>query len=125
MDITPRLESDALLIRNYGPAGFTVAETLHAGSILVTMDAVHPLAEGVSIETLDATALIQTLKDARTELVLLGGGKEMQNVPDALKASLRAAGIASEAMDTGAACRTYNVLMAEGRHVAAVLLSVA
>jgi len=46
----------------------------------------------------------------------------MSAVPTALRAALRAAGIILEAMDTGAACRTYNVLVGEERRVAAALL---
>ena len=45
-------------------------------------------------------------------------------VPEALRGLLRAAGIVLEPMDTGAACRTYNVLAAEGRRVAAALIAV-
>jgi uncharacterized protein len=41
-----------------------------------------------------------------------------------LRAALRAAGVVVEPMDTGAACRTYNVLMADGRRVAAALIAV-
>ncbi len=43
--------------------------------------------------------------------------------PPALRAALRAAGVALEAMDTGAACRTFNVLVAEERRVAAALIA--
>ena len=46
----------------------------------------------------------------------------MQLVPPALRPALREAGIVVDAMDTGAACRTYNVLLAEDRRVAAALL---
>jgi uncharacterized protein len=46
----------------------------------------------------------------------------MAPVAATLRASLKARGIALEAMETGAACRTYNVLLAEDRHVAAALL---
>jgi uncharacterized protein len=48
----------------------------------------------------------------------------MSPVPPALRAALRGAGIAVEPMDTGAACRTFNVLLAEGRRVAAALIAV-
>ena len=48
----------------------------------------------------------------------------MEFIPLPLKAALKAKGIVIEPMDTGAACRTYNVLLAEGRRVAAVLLPV-
>jgi uncharacterized protein len=44
-------------------------------------------------------------------------------VPSALRQGLRAGGIVVDAMDTGAACRTYNVLLAEERRVAAALIA--
>jgi len=58
------------------------------------------------------------------EILLLGCGRRMAMVPSALRARLKAAGIVVDAMDTGAACRTYSVLLAEGRRVAAALLPV-
>jgi uncharacterized protein len=56
--------------------------------------------------------------------LLLGTGRRLQPPPAGLRAALKQAGIALEPMDSGAACRTYNVLMAEGRLVAAALLPV-
>jgi len=55
-------------------------------------------------------------------ILLLGLGRRMETLAGALRAELRRAGIAVEAMDTGAACRTYNVLLAEDREVAAALI---
>ena len=51
-----------------------------------------------------------------------GSAGAWRRSPAALRAALKAHGIAVEAMDTGAACRTYNVLLAEDRRVAAALL---
>ena len=62
--------------------------------------------------------------DAGVDLLLLGCGAAMRPVAPALRAALRKAGIAVEPMDTGAACRTFNVLLAEGRRVAAALVAV-
>jgi uncharacterized protein len=55
---------------------------------------------------------------------VLGCGPAALLVPEAVRARFKAAGIAIEAMNTGAACRTYNVLAAEGRPVAAALIAV-
>ena len=57
------------------------------------------------------------------DLLLLGCGARMAMVPAAVRQYLRAAGVVVEGMDTGAACRTYNVLMADGRRVAAALIA--
>jgi uncharacterized protein len=56
------------------------------------------------------------------EVILLGTGKTHQFVHPKLTAALIEKGIAVECMTTHAACRTYNILMSEGRHVAAALL---
>ena len=56
------------------------------------------------------------------DVVLFGTGAKSEFFPPALKQELKQKGLSVDAMDTGAACRTYNVLMAEGRRVAAVLL---
>ncbi len=57
------------------------------------------------------------------EILMLGCGGRFAMVPAELRQALRAEGIALEAMDTGAACRTYNVLLAEDRRVAAALIA--
>ena len=58
----------------------------------------------------------------RPEVVLLGTGARQRFAHPRLYASLSAARIGLEMMDTGAACRTYNILMAEGRKVLAALI---
>ncbi len=58
----------------------------------------------------------------RPELVIFGSGERLQFVSPGLYRCLIEAGIGVETMDTGAACRTYNVLASEGRSVVAALL---
>lgn len=123
MDITPLLSANALPVQRYGPAGFTVGDGEYPGSILVTPQGVEELAG--SAEAQIESGVQKALAASGIELLLIGTGAQMQFVEDALRQSLRARGIASEVMDTGAACRTYNVLLAEGRKVAAILLLVA
>ncbi len=57
------------------------------------------------------------------EILVLGCGARFVMIPAELRASLKAAGIVVEAMDTGAACRTFNLLLAEDRRVAAALIA--
>jgi uncharacterized protein len=59
-----------------------------------------------------------------TSLVLLGTGPSHMLPPEAVRSAFAEAGIGLEAMSTGAACRTYNVLLAEGREVGAGLIAV-
>ena len=62
------------------------------------------------------------LLELKPEVVLLGTGEKHRFLHPRISRELTAANISLESMDTAAACRTYNILMAEGRHVAAALL---
>ncbi|HVM79582.1 MAG TPA: Mth938-like domain-containing protein [Stellaceae bacterium] len=122
MDLTPIIPAGRQVIESYGAGGFRVTGVLHRGSILVFPDATltwaaRDLAE-VTMETLGPVAARGGI-----EILLLGCGERMRPVAPELRRELRAAGIVVDAMDTGAACRTYNVLMAEDRRVAAALLA--
>lgn len=77
-------------------------------------------ADAVSAESLD---VVFTLGES-VELLLIGCGAEFGPEPAGLRAALKEAGIGLEWMDTGAACRTYNVLVGEERRVAAALIAV-
>jgi uncharacterized protein len=61
---------------------------------------------------------------AEVDLLLIGCGRRMALVPPALRQTVRDGGVVIDSMDTGAACRTYNVLLAEDRRVAAALIAV-
>lgn len=69
-----------------------------------------------------ASAHFAQLVNLRPEIVLIGTGSKIRFPTPALLTPLYDAGIGAEVMDTGAACRTYNILMAEGRAVAVALL---
>jgi uncharacterized protein len=56
--------------------------------------------------------------------LLIGAGTAPAILPDTCRAVLKTAGINSEVMATGAACRTFNVALGEGRRVAALLLAI-
>jgi len=71
-----------------------------------------------------AVAHLAVLVPLRPELVILGTGRRQRFPGTELLAPLVEAGIGWEIMDTGAACRTYNILMGEGRNVAAALLMI-
>ena len=69
-------------------------------------------------------ACYRLLDELEIEVALLGTGASQQFPPDDLVAKFASRGIGLEIMDTAAACRTYNILMAEGRTVAAMLLPI-
>jgi uncharacterized protein len=71
-----------------------------------------------------ALAHLEDLASLQPELVILGTGRRQRFPRAELLAPLVKAGIGWEVMDTGAACRTYNILMSEGRNVAAALLMI-
>ena len=64
------------------------------------------------------------LLDASVEILLFGFGRLPRRLPQDFATELKVRGIGHDSMDSGAACRTYNVLAAEGRRVAALLCRV-
>jgi uncharacterized protein len=111
-------------IEAYGNGGFRFADMSHRGSILCLPSGVHGWQPGdPQALTEDDFALVLAQADA-IDILLVGMGPDLRPLPKALKARLREAGIASDPMSTGAALRTYNVLLAEDRPVAAALIAV-
>jgi len=74
------------------------------------------------VSAVDWASLTPIVEHGGVQILLLGLGSNMAIVAGELRARLRTAGISLEPMDTGAACRTYNVLVAEDRRVAAALI---
>ena len=75
-----------------------------------------------STSTTLSAADMEILLGLGTEIILLGTGKRLRFPPAELMRPFPAAGIGLEVMDAQAACRTYNILASEGRHVAAAIL---
>ena len=124
MDVTPQIPAGRQVIEGYGDGGFRISGTRHEGAVLLFPNRViaWPIS-GFADLTLDS---VQPVIDAAAEvdLLLLGCGSSLQLVPGELRRALKAAGIVVEAMDTGGACRTYNVLLGEDRRIAAALIAV-
>jgi uncharacterized protein len=124
MEVTPVVPAGRQLIQAYREGGFTVAGIRHEGSLLVMPERTLPWrVDTLSAITVDSMAPI-TEADPAVELLILGCGPKFALAPESLRAALRAHGIVVEAMATPAACRTYNVLLAEDRRVAAALIAV-
>jgi DNA repair protein RadC len=124
MDITPLVPADRKLIQGYGGGGFRVNGERVEGSILIAPEAVWAWAV-MELADLSVEGLGPLLeRTPRTEILLLGTGKQMSLVAQPMRQRLREMGIVLDVMDTGAACRTYNVLLAEERRVAAALIAV-
>lgn len=124
MDVTPFVPGHKQFIQTYGDGQFKVSGQLHRGAVIVfpeeTVQWPVDATSGITAESL--AAVIATGRDV--EVLLVGCGERMVLIPRAVREALKASGVVIEPMATGPACRTYNVLMAEERRVAAALLPV-
>ncbi len=108
----------------YGNGGFRFADMSHRGSLLLLPSGIYgwDLEEG---DPLMRDRFRRVLDEAASiEVLLVGTGKSIRPIPADLKGALRAAQISSDPMSTGAAVRTYNIMLAEQRAVAAALIAV-
>ena len=111
-------------IEAYGDGGFRFADMSHRGSLLCLPSGIHGW-EPADPAALTADDFAMALAEAAgIAILLVGTGADLLPLPSALRAALKQAGIAAEPMSTGAAVRTYNVLLAEDRAVAAALVAV-
>ncbi len=112
-------------IEAYGNGGFRFADMSHRGSLLCLPSGIYGWEPG-DRENLTADDFARLFDEAAGEvqILLVGMGTELRPLPKGLKETFRARGISSDPMSTGAAVRTYNVLLAEDRAVAAALISV-
>lgn len=108
----------------YGNGGFRFAGMSHRGSLLCVPSGIY----GWDVSDASAftpEAFQKVLEEqADIEVLLVGTGKELRPLPVELKTLFREAGILSDPMSTGAALRTFNVLLSEDRAVAAALIAV-
>lgn len=112
------------LINAYGDGGFRIAADRHEGAVLIVAEEVRSWsAKAFDLLTLDHFTEICSL-DRPPDILLVGCGERIQFLPADIRALLEEAGIGVDAMDTGAACRTFNVLVGEDRNVAAALLPI-
>lgn len=111
-------------IEAYGNGGFRFADMSHRGSILCLPSGIYGWepAERPALTSEDFSKLFA--EAGQVEILLVGMGAELKPLPMQLRASFKQAGILSDPMSTGAAVRTYNVLLAEERAVAAALIAV-
>ena len=108
----------------YGNGGFRFADMSHVGSILCLPSGIHgwDAVEGAKLTEADFTRVLEQAGDI--EVLLIGMGEGMCVVPAELRARFKEAGILVDPMSTGAAVRTYNIMLSESRAVAAALIAV-
>jgi uncharacterized protein len=108
----------------YGSGGFTFAGMSHRGSLLCLPDGIWawPITDVRDITT--ASLVLVFARAADLHVFLIGAGRDPWRLPDRLRDRFRAAGISVDAMTTGAAAQTYNILLGENRRVGAGLIAV-
>ena len=123
MDVTPLVRAGQQIIQSYSGGRFKISGQVYTGAVIVFPEKTQDWSfdgEFGSLSEADFDGLVDQAD--RLDVVLLGTGAQIEFFPPILREKLKDKGLQVEAMDTGAACRTYNVLMAEGRRVAAILL---
>ncbi|TCL09116.1 uncharacterized protein BXY66_1159 [Shimia isoporae] len=117
MQITEVTYSDAVPIDGYGPGFFRINGEVIKGAAIITATGARSWA---GYEDVSAVLALQD----EVDFVLMGTGENMTPVDAQFRTALEEAGIGVEPMASPSACRTYNVLVSEGRRVAAVVLPV-
>jgi uncharacterized protein len=109
----------------YGNGGFRFAGMSHRGSILALPSGIYALSTS-TVDDLSRDALSRLFAErADIDIVLMGMGGQHGALSEPIGWLFREAGLAVDPMTTGAAARTYNILLAEQRRVAAALIAVA
>ena len=110
-------------IDSYGNGGFRFAEMSHRGSILCLPSGIYAW-DPKTADEITKTTFQRILKEQGVEVVLVGTGNDLCPLPASLLKALALKNIRADPMSTGAAARTFNVLLAEGRAVGAALIAV-
>lgn len=109
--------TDAQPIEGYGPGFFRIGGKIHPAPVLTGARGTRPWGGYDDAETLLAVA-------GEVDVLFVGTGSDIAHIPAALRTALEEAGIGVEVMTSPSACRTYNVLLSEGRRVALAVLGV-
>ncbi|CAI27974.1 hypothetical protein FDZ58_02860 [Ehrlichia ruminantium] len=119
MDITPIICPDKNVITGYGKGKFFVNDNVYLGSHIIFPNKIIPY---LNLSIFNLNSIIGLL-DETIKIVLVGTGKDHIFVPNEIKNYFFEFGFNLEHMSTGAVCRTYNVLLYEGRNICAALIS--
>ena len=124
LDILPVFPQDCQLIQSYGDRKFRISDKQYEQALLVFPQKIIPWSpiDENNLRLDDFEDVLNT-KPA-IEILLLGCGKTTLFVPLTLRDAIKERGVVLEPMDTGAACRTFNVLLGEDRRIAAALMLV-
>ena len=122
--MTPDPESGPKLVQAYGDGGFRISGQRYEGSLIVLPSIVHAWSvTAIDEVTAESLAHVCDAGDA-IDILLIGSGHEVPRLDQSVRDALRPRGIVADVMDTGAACRTFNLLVADARRVAAAMIAV-
>lgn len=111
------------LVNSYGEGRFKISGQQFDGSVLILPDQTiaWPVSDIRNLTVSDLSAVVD--REPAIEILLIGCGASMAFISDNIRNTLRRSGIVIDAMNTGAAARTYNILLLEERRVAAALVA--
>ncbi len=123
MDITPLVHESVKVVQGYGPGFFRINGVIYRQSVLVTADKVVE----ISVDNAEDGLQIREMEEflglvGKLELLLIGTGSYFSPLKEEDRLRLKGKNLSVDLMDSGAACRTYNVLVAEQRRAGAVLI---
>lgn len=124
MDITPIIPRDQNVIQGYGDGYFNINGEHYLGDHFVFPKQIIPWTYEPDKHLTEVALSPVWSYDPQLEILLVGCGTSFKPLPLELKKLCISHHIAVETMDSGAACRTYNILLAEGRQVGAALLTI-
>ncbi|WP_170472819.1 Mth938-like domain-containing protein [Ruegeria arenilitoris] len=115
MRLNEIIYNNATPVDGYGHGFFRIGGQVHEGSILTSAEGTIGWGGYSDMDPLLALSEI-------VDVLLIGTGAELTHIPADLRHALETAGIGVEIMNSPAACRTYNVLLSEGRRIALALI---
>ena len=124
MIVGVKLEQEELVgqrVTSVGEGWIEVNGKRHAGALLLSNETVSKLDNSATLDSLAGSKCVQDVIAQGPAVVLIGTGSSFAPASPKLTAQFNEAGIGLDAMDTGAACRTFNVLAGEERQVVAIL----
>lgn len=133
MDVTPLIPEGRQIVQGYADGHFKVNQLVYEGPVLVMPERTETWSigwvsgadEASLLNTLDLASLAVLFEaEGLFDILLIGCGRKQVFIRPDVRRAIRERGPVVEMMDTGAACRTYNLLLAEERRVAAALLPI-
>lgn len=124
MEFTEIKSSEEAFIAGYGDGGFRMGESRFEGSMIIAPNGFYPweVTEKSEITLDNLKPILDNYQ--LVEIVIIGMGNSMAFLPEDIRSAFLDKKIAFEVMDTGAAARTYNILLQEGRKVTAALIAI-